>query len=387
MGANPADRRPDGRAGVGEDRVDRRGRRIGGSLRVVGAEIGGDRDRVERPAHALDHAVGHPIVRRPAARHPHEPRRLSGEHARPDVEIAFRLVAGHLPVVEAGVLRQPGLIHHPLRRLESPAEVPDLVRPFDVHLPARLEIVAHVGGEVADERVVGHVGHVEPGIGVEVVGEPHHVFDRHAIGERLARGAVDARALPDVVGVAAIGPGADVGRVRLLHRHEADRAERRQPLAKERMERREGGPRAPALAGEALAGVVGHPDVEIPHRIGRARLLDPHQDAVVAGGHLKVGEGAAGGGTAGGDHAGVEAERHDARAVPLGAIGPGGVGGSRVSEHERRGDLSDRLAGRVHAAREHRGVAVGIDADGVRRAHVPRGFPGGGVELLGDPAA
>ena len=86
----------------------------GAPLVVIGAEVGGDCNGVERAAHALDDAIRHPVVGRPAARHAHEPRRLTGKHATPDVEIALRLPAGNLPVVEAGIFGQGQLPGHPL---------------------------------------------------------------------------------------------------------------------------------------------------------------------------------------------------------------------------------------------------------------------------------
>jgi hypothetical protein len=152
-------------------RVDGGGRRVGRPLLVVGAEVGRDRDRVERATHALGDPIGHPVVGGPAGGHAHEAAALPGKHLAPDVEIALRLAAGHLPVVEAGVFGPRGLRLHPMRCLEAPAEVPDLVRPFDVGLASRLEVLADIRREVADERVIGHVRHVEPRVGVEFVGQ------------------------------------------------------------------------------------------------------------------------------------------------------------------------------------------------------------------------
>ena len=162
---------------IGQDAVD--GGRGGGGLAlgVGGRDVGGDGDRVEGPAHALGDPVAHPVDGGPAGGHPHQPRLLAGVHGRPDVEVAFRLAAGHLPVVQAGVFRQGELPGHPLRRLESPAEVPDLVGPLHVDLATGLEMVADIGREVGHEAVVGHVGHVEPGVRVEIVGQLHHVFE------------------------------------------------------------------------------------------------------------------------------------------------------------------------------------------------------------------
>ncbi len=274
-----------------------------------------------------------------------------------------------------------------MRCLEAPAEVPDLVRPLDVGLASRLEVLADIRREVADERVIGHVGHVEPRVGVEFVGQLHHVFKRRAVGERLGGRAFAAGALADVGGVTAVGPGADVGAIRFLHSHEADHAERGEPLLEERVKRRVAGAGLPLLARERLAVPGGHPDIEIAHRVGGARLFDPHVNAVVAGRDGQVGVVAAGGRAARRDRAGVEPEDHGARAIPLGTVGPAGIGAGGIAKHERGGHLPDRLTARVDAAAQAHDVAVGIDADRIGRADIPRHLVGGRVELLGDPAA
>ena len=386
MGRHVLHREIDPRAGVGEHLIHARGRRVAVTLLARRAEVGRDRDGVERALHAFENPRGHPIVRRKPAGCPHDALRLSRKHLRPDVHVALGLAAGDLPVREPRVLRQPGLFGHPLRRLEAPGEVPDLVRPLDVGGAARFEVVTDVGREVPHECVVRHVRHVEPRIGVEVVRQLHHVFHRHAVGQRLAPGATDARALPDVAGVASIGPRANVRRVGLLRHHEADHAERRESLAKQGMEGREGSPRLPALAGERLPLPVGHPDAEVADRVRRGRLLDPQVDASIARGDRQIGEVHPRSRPSTRGDACIHAERHAARSLPLRTVGARRIRPTELAEHERAGHLTDRLTGRVGECREAGDVAVRVHGDGVRLTDIPRHLAGGRVDPVGDPA-
>ena len=386
MGRHVLHREIDPRAGVGEHLIHGRGRRVAVALPARRAEVGRDRNGVERALHAFENPRGHPIVRRKPAGCPHDALRLSGKHLRPDVHVSLRLAAGDLPVGESCVLRQAGLLRHPLRGFEAPGEVPDLVRPLDVSLAARLEVVPHVGREVPHERVVRHVRHVEPRIGVEVVRQLHHVFDRHAVGHGLARRAAEPRTLADVAGVAAIGPGADVGGVRLLRHHEADHAEWHEPLAEEGMKRREGRPRLPALPGERLPLPVGHPDAEVADRVRRGRLLDPQVDAAIARGHRQIGEVHPRSRPSTRGDACIHAECHAARSLPLRTVGARRIRPAELAEHERAGHLSDRLTGRVGECREAGDVAVRVHGDGVRLTDIPRHLAGGRVDPVGDPA-
>ena len=259
-------------AHVVEDLIDGGRRRVRRSLSFSGSEVRGDRDRVEAAAHVLGDPLRHPRSRRLAGGHSHDAIGLTDEDIAPDIHIASRFTTGELPIREARIFRQPDLIGDPGSSLEARRGVPNFVRPFDVRGQTRFEVLADVDREVADEVVVGHVRHVEPRIGIQLVRELHHVLDRDAI-RKLPAAAV-CRRLPRITRIATIGPSANVGRDRLLSLHEADDAEVIEPLLIERMERREVGPRSPTLAGKALPVVVRHPDVHVAERVGRAHRVD-----------------------------------------------------------------------------------------------------------------
>ena len=98
-------------------------------------------------------------------------------------------------------------------------------------------MVADIDCEVSDKVIVGHMRHVEPGVGVKIVGQLHHVFDRHAVDDRLTWRALEAGTLAHVERVTAVAPRADIGGIGFLQRHEADRIERLEPLEIQRMKR------------------------------------------------------------------------------------------------------------------------------------------------------
>ena len=123
----PVEGRVDGGAAVGEDRVDGRRGGVGGPLPVGGEDVGGNGEDVKRPPHRGRDPVDDPLVGRLAGYHADQPRRLPGEDAAPDVEIALRLKAGDLPVVEAGIFGAPGDFIDDPSPVKPPAVVPDLV--------------------------------------------------------------------------------------------------------------------------------------------------------------------------------------------------------------------------------------------------------------------
>ena len=240
----------DGRAGVGKHLVDRRGRRVGIALRPRRAEVGRDGDGIKRALHGIEDACRHPIVRGEATRHAHDTLVLTGEDLAPNVHVALGLATRDLPLRESRVFGKLHLREHPLRRFESVGGIPDFIGPLGVGFAPGLEVIAHIDGEVAHEVIIGHVRHIEPRVGIQIVGQLHHVFDRHSVGQRLAPRPARAGTLPDVERVAAIRPRADVCRVRLLRHHEADDTERREPRTKKRVERRERRAGLPALSGK-----------------------------------------------------------------------------------------------------------------------------------------
>ena len=386
--AHPLQRGGDVGAGVSQHLIHRGAGGIAGALRIGGRDVGRQGNGVKGAAHVGGDFVGHPINCRPAGGHPHQlMARLPGEHLRPDVHIALGFLAGDDPLAEIGIQAgSSGPVGHPAGGFEAEAEVPHLIGPFHIHLPPRLQVLAHRSGEVANEGVVRLMGHVEPGICIQSVGERQHHLQGGAVHQGLTGGALRAGALADVEGVAPMGPGLDVGGVGFLHPHEAQGAEGGQPFQKERMKGQKAGTGLPALAHKALAIEIRHPHVEIPHRIGGARVLNPHVDARIGGRHLERGEVSARCRAPAGHHHRIEAEAHHPGAIPFDLVGASGIAPTELAEHQGASELAHgHPIGGPALKRAH--IAVAIQIQQGRHRRIPGGGPGLGVEGVGDPGA
>ncbi len=361
-------------AGVGQHLIHRGADGVAGPLRIGGRDVGRHGDGVKGALHVRGNFVGHPVDRRPAGSHPHQlVVGLPGEHLRPDVHIALGFLAGDDPLAEIGIQAgSSGPVGHPAGGLEAKAEVPHLIGPLHIHLPSRFQVLAHVCGEVANEGVVRLMGHVEPGIGVEGIGQRHHHLQGGTVHQGLTGGALRPGALADVEAVAPIGPGLDVGGVGFLHPHEPEGAEGGQPLQKEGV--------------EGVAVEIRHPYVKIPYRIGSARVLNPHVDARVGGRHLERGEISTRCRAAAGHHNRIEAEAHHPGAIPFSLVGASGIAPTEVAEHQGASKLAHgHPIGRPALKGAH--VAVGIQIQQGRHRRIPGGGPGLGVEGVGNPGA
>ena len=208
--------------GVGDGRQQLRAQLVAGDR---DAEIGRDREGVEDIGRA-HRGVG--LVLEPVGRFQvllGQPRRVGqpGQHLDQagvglgSIDLVQDLghVDGLLDVVAAPAVGAPLVAAHLVQVVGVlEAVVPRLVRELERRLEPRVEVVAHIGRELADVLVGRQVRDVEPRIGADLVGQLDHDLDRHAVVFEPAR----------MLGADALVPVGAGRAVDVLPVHEADLA-------------------------------------------------------------------------------------------------------------------------------------------------------------------